>query len=505
MTKDVDPPSKLSLEDEGQDAWTEELTLDWLRNPRSVSGGSSAAFYNSSSARRFSSIRVKVNDTYITSIISDLRSSLEELGSTVSPRELEEWAIFIYSCTSKESRGYHNIHHAFEISSGADPIQLIAAFFRDTVNCLADQGLSPNQRKQLEGVVKDGFVLSTSLQVDGHPHLPLTAAIFGVTPGQDLSDFTGLDAFLSAIIVTRFLKGALTLAQLAQIVTCLEATIPFRGPQATEMLYNRLSHANLVFSLGFTQETLVRCIQRAVDLANRSLGNFSKDTEFFLDRTWSLLPEHNCALRKSYLYTVHDFQVAVKGMYDFLMNLDHSRIFNSFRGVPDESEMRVFTQSAKHNLDLGRKYVRAELLSVSIVAAFATLTGGDAPMSFFMGDLPSRSRTADRLADNYSCSGDCEKCNLQVYNILKSGRHCETSFDTRNSPLAAYLYAYLGDTGMEAVLQPLSFPMTDEAVARNLLSSLPHQTLELIGRDIALIAVSRAERIETILQELASA
>ena len=120
-----------------------------------------------------------------------------------------------------------------------------------------------------------------------------------------------------------------------------------------------------------------------------------------------------------------------------------------------------------------------------------------------MGDLPSRSRTADRLADNYPTL-DNPECNLQVYSILKSGRHCETSFDTRNSPLAAYLYAYLGDYGMEAVLEPLSFPMTDEAVARNLLSSLPRQTLELIGRDIASIAVSRAERIETILQELAS-
>jgi hypothetical protein len=434
-----------------------------------------------------------------------LRSSLEQLGSTASPRELEEWAIFIHECTSKESRGYHNIHRAFEISSGAGPIQLIAAFFRDTINCLVDQGLSKKQQKLLEGVVNDAFCLAPSLQVNGHPHLPLTAAIFGVTPGQDMSNYVGLDAFLSAVIVTHFLKDTLTPAQLAQVVTCLEATIPFRGPESTEMLYNRLSDSNQVFSLGLAKEQLIRSIQQAADLANRSHGNFSaKDATFFLDHTWSLLPEYNEALRKSYLYTVNDFQVAVKKMYDFLMNLDPSRIFTSFRGVPDEAEMRDFVQSATLNLDLGRKYVRAELLSVTIVAAFAVLTGGDAPMSFFVGDLPTRNQTADRLADNYPTFTESPNYNLQVYNILKSGRHLETSFDTRNSPLAAFLYAQLGDIGTEAILQPCLFSMTDKTVALNLLSSLPHVTLELIGRDIASIAVSRAERIGMILQELAS-
>jgi hypothetical protein len=512
-SKDAGRPADTSLREKGQDACEGVLMLR-LDGSRSI--GSSAIIYNSPSARKLSSKRVKVKDTYISSLISDLRSSLEQLGSpctstctcTASPRELEEWAIFIHECTSKESRGYHNIHRAFEISSGAGPIQLIAAFFRDTVNCLVDQGLSKKQRHLLEGVVNDKFVLSTSLQVNGHPHLPLTAAIFGVTPGQDLSDGTGLDAFLSAVIVTHFLKDALTPAQLAQVVACLEATIPFRGPESTEALYNRLSRANQVFSLGFSQEELTRSIQRAADLANRSHGNFSaKDATFFLDHTWSLLPEHNAALRESYLYTVHDFQVAVKAMYDFLMNLDPSRIFTSFRGVPNKAEMRDFVQSATLNLNLGRTYVRSELLSVSIVAAFAMLTGGDTPMSFFMGDLPSRNHSADRLADHFPTTISAERspnCNLQVYNILKSGRHCETSFDTRNSPLAAFLYAQLGDVGMEEILQKCMFPMTDKTVARNLLSSLPQKALELIGRDIASIAVSRAERIGTILQELAS-
>lgn len=53
------------------------------------------------------------------------------------------------------------MHRIFEILPGAHPIQLIAAFFRDTVNCLVDGGLSAKQKTVLEGIVTSNFVLTS--------------------------------------------------------------------------------------------------------------------------------------------------------------------------------------------------------------------------------------------------------------------------------------------------------------------------------------------------------
>lgn len=47
--------------------------------------------------------------------------------------------------------------------------------------------------------------------------------------------------------------------------------------------------------------------------------------------------------------------------------------------------------------DMGKKYVGAKLLSASVLAAFAQLTGGDAPMCLLIGDLPSRHHRSEKL------------------------------------------------------------------------------------------------------------
>ena len=491
--------------------WKGISSLERLRSARNLSVGASSIISNSTSARRLSLQRDETKHTYIASLISDLQDALQELGATVACRQVETWAVFIHECTSSNNRveGYHNIHRLFEITSGADPIQLVAAFFRDTINCSVDSGLSKKQAALVEGVVNDEYALVDDLESveQGHPHILLTTHLFGVKPGQHLTD-KKLDAFLSAIVTTQCLKDTLTPTQLAQILVCLEASIPFRGDDAMEALYHRLGQANRMHSLGLTQEELIQCIQRAADLSNRSHGNFSThDASVFLDHTWSLLPEHNAALRLTYLYTVFDFQAAVNAMYEFLRNLNPSSIYVSFRGVPDEVEMMEFTAAATRNLDLGIIYVQAELLSVSTIAAFALLTGGDAPMSYFVGDLPrsigSKCNNRVRMMNEYPSPPSLEHCNAQVYDILKSGRNCETNFDTRNSPLAAYLYACLGDARMETIVELLSFPF-DDAVARQLLSRLPRESVELIGHNIATIAVSRAEQIEKVLQDLSS-
>lgn len=107
-----------------------------------------------------------------------------------------------------------------------------------------------------------------------------------------------------------------------------------------------------------------------------------QDQAWFLDNTWSLLPESNEALRHKFLYTVQEFQFAVFKMHGFFAYfLKPELIFQQFRGVPTDEEMVALKSRAGRNIEIGRRYVAAKLLSVSVLSAFAELTGGDAPIS----------------------------------------------------------------------------------------------------------------------------
>jgi len=124
--------------------------------------------------------------------------------------------------------------------------------------------------------------------------------------------------------------------------------------------------------------------------------------------------------------------------------------------------------------------------------------------SLFMGDLPSRDRVSveSRLIDSSLPKFDADilsedHFDRDVYRLLAEGRKTETVFDVKQSPLAAYLYAYLGDDGLARVLREVSTPLypMDEGTARNLLSQLPRPPVEVVADNIAKIARSRSDCI----------
>ena len=403
---------------------------------------------------------------------------------------------------SVDSRKFHSVHHIFEISSGCDPLQLLAAFFRDSINCVTDGALTARQEQYVADIL-DRKECCLAKVVDDRLVM-LIMDIFGRHIGQSVRKDTGLDVFLSAILMARVLKDDLSETYLAQIAVCMEATIPFRE-HALDNLYERLKAANVKYELRLTEQDLVESIQRAADLNNRNLGNFaSEDAVFFLDHTWSLLPERSSALRRSFLYSVNDMCKACHKMELFLTNLDATLVFQSFRGVPNEEEMLFFQKRLSSNLEKGRKYIRAKLLSVAVCSAIATLSGGDGPMSFFAGDLPTHNYYSDRLGEGFPTFNFKELtkgCDNDVYLILNRGRQLEQSFDTRNAPIAAYLYATLGDSGVLEALGVCQFPMTTQS-STVLLKFLPQDSVELIAADIGKIALSRTKIIQDLMVEL---
>ena len=222
---------------------------------------------------------------------------------------------------------------------------------------------------------------------------------------------------------------------------------------------------------------------------------------------------------------------------------DANVIFASFRGVPSKERVDYLTSQASSNLSLGKKYVGAKLLSASVLAAFATLTGGDAPISLFMGDLPSRQHGESQQIDDYlpnpktllstqrgkspssssSTTTTASKLDKDdVFQILALGRRSDSSFDIKASPLAAFLYAACcnfcvgeeegdeneeNEDGLSSIInapnmkQYMSYPMTKDH-ATKLLQSLPQDAIEVIGICIGQLAISRKAAIHDLLTAL---
>jgi hypothetical protein len=462
--------------------------------------------------------------TYISRLVLQMETCLNQLDArNVTMPRLESMAILVHESMSASSRNYHSVQHVFDISRDLrDSIAILAAIYHDCIYYHVDGRLTSIQARLLAGVFQTDKSGSSHMiahrqsathfnkteQCDD-PLLLMVETIFGLSRGQEVTQQNGLNEFLSAVIAVRELQEHLPMNILAQIACCIEATIPFRQPvngsTPMEHLYRNMKKTRKVFELDLTDQQLVESVQRACILSNEDVGNFgTNDRHWFLDNTWSLLPETNESLRHQYLYTVKEFQHAVFKMNGFFGFLKPEMVFNSFQGVPCEEAISQLEEACTENLQIGKKYVGAKLLAASVLTAFAELTGGDAPMSLFMGDLPSRHHVSTKLEDSLPSppASALEKCDSVVYSILAHGRRTETSFDIRQSPLAAYLYGWLGDEALTQVLKSKKMYPMEKDNSLELLACLPREAIENVAKNMAKVALSRSDLIRAVVKNL---
>jgi hypothetical protein len=568
-----------------------------MRQSGVMSGGASAVLMIRNTARytgQRSSIATSRKPTYITSLMEDMQWALKELDCpNVSALEktntLEEWAIFVHASLTNESRGYHGVPHVFEISAGASPMQLLAAIFRDVTNHYIDGEEEPSAKHAvlLQGVLQEGTCVLQTFSVESDERLALVAALFGYTPGTDLTLdkglHKGLDVFLSAVAASRLLQDTLSLKQTAQLCALLEATIPFRNvvtsksatksattsaaaaaaatttttttksavadggvqvlpsQQPLDQLFCRLEQANTDFKLQMTYEEMEETVQLGADLTNRNIGNMvTDDLAEFLSHTWSLLPEQNIALRQFSLFTMHDFYDAVSNMVCWVQNMKAESIYSTFRGVPDQEEAQEFHEQLTFNLHAAVSYLQARLLSVGVVAAFAALTGGDAPFSFFFGDAPSVNRVSAQLGDglvvakskglaaqsllwNSNAALDSSSIgigigdsgsqqqthaqlniNEEVLDLLEGQGMDGTFFDKGSAPLAFYLYEHLGGYMVSACLEKCHLEFNEES-AMELLQFLPVDVFLAVAKELSRFIVSRSKAIARLEERVLAA
>jgi hypothetical protein len=429
-----------------------------------------------------------------------LNESLEALSACVPIHEVERLAMLIHQSMDQGRRTYHTSTHIFEMCEGMNPRQVLATLFHDVVYYQLDGGF-PQQAYTL---------LMRSVRVEQHAlmiraisyddkGLAICAGVFGFRPGEILPLYGGMNEFLSALVAIRLLEPHLPAAELLAIAACIEATIPFRGTAANgngpyENLAERVRVVSRSLVIPVTDADMTRIVTDAVVLANQDVSSFAEaDPGTFLSTTWLLIEESNAPLAAVGIYSMQDYRGALVRMEKFLSTLNPDTVFHHYQGTPDAEKFAALRDNARKNLVFATHYLGAKIVSIAIVEALALVTGGNCPVSMFLGDIRSAFGKPDRAEDFLPAPPDTEAVDAQLVDVLERGRARESTTDLTLSPLTAFTYRFLGHEGTRLALHKAKQMFAGDIAPRDFLAGLNPELVRAMIRACAHIALSRAE------------
>jgi hypothetical protein len=438
-------------------------------------------------------------------IIQTFSEALSALERPVPPAEIERWSVIVDEAMAGRARLFHTHDHVFELTQTADPIEALAGLFHDIVYVQVDQGLSSRIAQVVSAYAEpeqSAYVLKPLKEGDAPAQL--VYELFGVQAGARLTPFGGLNELLSGLVAARELASRLSLGTVAEVVACIESTIPFRGQDAEgrtpfDRLAERLRNANRRLSLGLDEKEITAAIHRAVHVCLRDVSGFSDpDPGRFLDNTWKLLPETNPALRAPDVYSIREYRTALQKMEGFLGTLTADRVFLQYQGEPPTAEYQRLLGVATRNLEFASRYLRVKLYPVAILEALAIETGGDAPLELFTGGLPTPHFAGGKRLEHYlpPAEDTAQDQDPTLREVLAFGRASETTFDLRASPAAAFLYRRFGEAVVEAGVKQARLFFQGTLSAGDFLRSQPGRAIAPIARATARLAVTRTKLLE---------
>lgn len=428
-------------------------------------------------------------------IVNALWAALHALGSTADVNQIERWGFSIHAALSAAGREFHNHDHVIDIAKHGDPLEVIAALYHDAVYIQVDEGPPRSMRTEMDRVLA---------QVEGgYRVLPATTeaasdvyAVFGRKPGDIVGGTTGLNEFASALVASLQLEHALDRVQRIAIAACIEQTIPFRVDAVTEL------HDRLV-ALALSKGEIEAVLTRAVRVGNRDVENFAdNDPATFLDNTWKLLPESNPALHSPLVYTVRDYRIALQKMEQFLAWLPADRVFHVYGDEPRPEVHARRVARTTGNLQLAVRYLRAKLYSIALVEAIAEETGGDVPMDFFMGGLKQPTEEMKRIEHYLPDLVSAADLDRALHRLLSEGRASESSFDTKPSPLGAFLHATVGEAAVMKGVEHAKRWWGGGSTPAAFLASQPGRPTAAIARAAGNIIETRRDRLFALAERL---
>lgn len=432
--------------------------------------------------------------------ISLFRDAFDGLGADISLLRLEALGIMVHEAMTVQARSFHTPEHIFNLADATNPVQALAALFHDVVYYEIDQGFTPEIERVLTPyIARAGELLRAAEMPEGDdPLFDLVLEIFDFEAGRLLSTTDGQNEFLSALLMVQLLKESVQPRDLAKIVACIEATIPFRGLNAQGeshpmVLERRLHSANARYALELSEAEVQQAVKWAVEFSNKDVENFSeRDTGRFLDNTWKLLPETNASLRLHGIYTIGSYRKALQKMESFLDHLDPDTIFNQYLDEPPPGEYERMVALGYRNVQTARQYLGLKLLAIGILEALAVITGGDAPVALFMGALREGedSQKMEEYLPDFPVTSSVDESST-LFGLLAFGRASASSFDLQNSPLSLYIFRLLGWEHAHALLAHAKAMFYGEIDASAFLALLPAELVTTVADACAELATTR--------------
>jgi len=445
----------------------------------------------------------------INRFIQLMHAAFDALQSPISMPQIEQMAMVVHSSMESPRRRYHCSDHALYMCEGMAPRQVLAAVFHDIVYYQLDDGFPARitpMMLPLVGSQGNDLVLRKSIGED--PCIQLCLDIFGFEEGQVLPLFKGMNEFLSAIVAVRMLQPYLSWSDLISVVACIEATVPFRAPQAdgrdsAAVLADRLreqASRRLGLAPGAELEAFVNgAMADAIGIANRDVSSFAETNPGkFVSGTWLLIEESNAPLAAVGVYTLQDYRGALKRMHDFLSTLQADRIFHQYGGVPSDAEYQQLTAAAGTNLQFTVSFLQLKILSIAVIEALALETGGNCPVSMFLGDIRSHHEQPERVEDYLPSGPDGAALDHRLLQVLEEGRPLDASNDLAVSPLTAYMYRCLGPQGCETALANSLRMARGELTPNAFLRTLDTHMLHTVIDACMHIAISRKEALQDL-------
>jgi hypothetical protein len=430
-------------------------------------------------------------------IVHVLWSALTELRVDASPSFVEHAAFAIHGALSAPGREYHNHDHVIEIAQSDDPLEVIAALYHDAVYIQVDRGVPHSMANELARVFDEvdddrGWRVLPAADAD-------VLAVFGRAVGDVVTPSTGLNELASALVASIQLANVLDREQRVAVAACIELTIPFREHPVGEL-------RERIAGIGYTGAALDRLVTRALRLGNRDVENFAdNDPARFLDNTWKLLPESNPALQLPTVYTVRDYRVALHKMEGFLAHLHADRVFHAFGDEPGPAVHARRVARTTGNLELAVRYLRAKLYSIALVEAVAEATGGDVPLDYFMGGMKHTQRAhaeTKRIEQFLPHLGSKKDLDPPLHRLLSEGRASESSFDTRPSPIGAFLMNTVGEAAMLAGVEQAKRWWGGGSDVHAFIATQPPKPIAAIARAAAHIMDTRRDRLFALAERL---
>lgn len=441
--------------------------------------------------------------------LEKLEWAMSQLQVNVDRKELERITALIVQTMTGPWRYFHTPDHIFEVGGSANAIEVLAALFHDLVYVQVDQSVNFNLTFYISPFIQE---IKEHLYIREEDDLPdnrmfdLVMGTFGFKPGQQLSPFAGQNEFLSGLVCALVLNPLLDDGLLLQIVTCIEATIPFRpekeGLHAAEHLFLRVRETNEKLGIGLDERKLIEAVQCSVRMANRDVGSFANPSSArFLDNTWSLLPETNHNLKNPSSYTVNEYRVALQKMDGFMNFLKPDLVFQQFKGEPNDREFHNKLDRADRNIKIARLYLGCKLFTMALLEALSRRFGRNIPLSTIMGELNPLGLSIEKLEDflpdvsnRYPLEGEMER---EVFDLLSKGRFSDSPYDIKNSPLTTLIVKIIGFDKIRDLLGQSKAFFKDEITGEEFLQDCDPAVVEIITDSLSKLFDSRKAALLT--------